>query len=282
MRKKKTKKKKSKNYYLLILLIISLAFFSYKFSHQKAQDPENLVLSSSSHSFQSTNNGSREIKKVAFTFDADMTPSMMQNLKNGTTKSLYNKKVIDILIKEKIKATIFVTGIWVRAYPNETKEISDNPLFEIENHSYSHFAFTPDCYKLSYISNNKDSEEIENAQKLIKETTGITPKYFRFPGGCSDQEDVKIVKKNNLKIIGWDVASGDAFNSDTNQIIKNVELNVKNGSIVVFHLNGDIYAPKTNDALLKIIPYLKKQGYEFVKISELLAKSKYSFLTEPK
>jgi len=99
--------------------------------------------------------------------------------------------------------------------------------------------------------------------------TGFTPKYFRFPGGCHSDQDLKIVQDAGLTVIGWDLASGDAFSTNTADIVKNVLSKAKNGSIIVFHLSGGHYAPKTAEALKSIIPALKKRGVEFVKISDL-------------
>jgi peptidoglycan/xylan/chitin deacetylase (PgdA/CDA1 family) len=65
------------------------------------------------------------------------------------------------------------------------------------------------------------------------------------------------------------VASGDAFGTNAKKIINHVESSVRNGSIVVFHLHGAPFAPKTAEALEPIIKYLKQQNYKFVTVSEL-------------
>lgn len=214
--------------------------------------------------------GSRYQYKVALTFDADMTSAMQKFLKLGMVKSWYNQAIKQTLDKEGAHATIFFTGLWVETYPKEAKDLSLDPLIEIGNHSYSHPAFTNNCYRLPFIEDSKDISEITLAQEAIKKATGITPKYFRFPGGCFDQNDLKTVNDLGLKVIHWDIAAGDGFNKNPDSIVQKVESKVQNGSIIVFHLQGGPFAPKTNEALVKIIPYLKKSGYQLVTISELL------------
>ena len=76
--------------------------------------------------------------------------------------------------------------------------------------------------------------------------------------------------KLGLKVVHWDVAAEDGFNYNTQSIVNNVLSQTQNGSIIVFHIHGNIFAPKTNDALKEIIPALKKRGYQFVTVSELL------------
>jgi peptidoglycan-N-acetylglucosamine deacetylase len=213
--------------------------------------------------------GPRSKKQVALTFDADMTYGMLNLLQNGSVKSWYNKPVIEYLEKEQVKATIFFAGLWVKAYPKESKQIAQNPLFEIGNHSYSHPAFTLDCFGLPFIGNGNDKNEVDDAQKIIIQTTKIVPQIFRFPGGCYDKIDLDTISRLGLTIVHWDTVADDGFNYDTQSIIRNVENRAQNGSIVVMHLNEGT-APKTYDALLKIIPDLKKRGYSFVKVSDLI------------
>jgi len=214
--------------------------------------------------------GSRYRYKVALTFDADMTPAMQKMLKLNLIKSWYNSEIKKTLDRENVKATVFLTGLWVQTYPNEAKELSSDPLIEIGNHSYSHPAFTKNCFRLPFIDDSQDRNEILSAQVEIKNITGQTPKYFRFPGGCFDNNDLKVIKDLGLIVVHWDIASSDGFNKDPDTIIKKVESRVQNGSIITFHLQGGSFAPKTNEALVKIIPYLKKRGYQLVTISELL------------
>lgn len=212
--------------------------------------------------------GNRESKKIALTFDADMTPGMLKSLKTGAVKSLYNEHVKEILDKTNTKATIFLGGLWVDTYANEAKALATDPLIEIGNHSYKHYAFAS-CFGLPILPNKEDVDDVEMAQRVIIEKTGVTPKYFRFPGGCYENLDLKIIMNLGLTIVQWDTVSGDSFNKDTESIIRNVEDRVQNGSIIVMHIHGGKYAPKTNEALIKIIPDLKKRGFEFVKMSEL-------------
>jgi peptidoglycan-N-acetylglucosamine deacetylase len=220
---------------------------------------------------ETVTHGPRNRNKIALTFDADMSSGMVTMLKTGQIKSWYDKRIIDLLRKNQIKATIFMTGLWAETYPKEAKELTNDPLFEVENHSYSHPAFTPACYALEIISVKDHEEEFAKSQKVIGEITGKTPKYFRFPGGCGYQKDVDLLKKYNLSVIGWDVVSGDAFNNDTQSLINSVSQSVQNGSIILFHLHGGPNAPKTFDALTKILPIIKEKKLVPVKLDELLA-----------
>lgn len=208
-------------------------------------------------------------KPIALTFDACMTYGMEKKLQDGRAKSYYNKPIIDELVKEKVPATLFLTGLWAKNYPEVTKSLSQNPLFEIGNHSYSHQAFTSTCFGLPLLKPLDKDKEFQMSQEVLTNLTGKAPTLFRFPGGCFGKSDLELAKKYGLEVIGWDLASGDAFNNNANSIIKRVESRVKPGSIIVMHMNGDIDAPVTAEALPEIISYLKSNGYTFVKVSQL-------------
>jgi peptidoglycan-N-acetylglucosamine deacetylase len=215
-------------------------------------------------------NGPRDQKKVALTFDADMTGFMRSLVISGEVKSYYDKPLVDYLIETKTKATLFLAGMWIELYPDEAKELGVNPLFELGNHSYSHRSFAGDCYGLGEFPDNEDNEEIEKTENLLTSVAGVTNKVFRFPGGCYGQQDVSVMHEKGLVPIQWDVEGRDGFNDNASAIITNVLSRTTNGSIIVLHMNGYPNEPKTLEALKEIIPTLKKKGYEFVKVSELL------------
>lgn len=215
--------------------------------------------------------GSRAKPVVALTFDADMTPAMLLMLKQGIVTSWYNRAIKDTLDREHVKATVFLGGLWTKTYPLDAKALAIDPLIEIGNHSYNHYAFANSCYNLPVIANSQDKNDVSEAQAIIKETTGVTPKYFRFPGGCYDGVDVETIASLGLTVVHWDVVAGDGFNLHPASIVAAVESQAQNGSIIVMHIHDGTYAPKTNEALIQIVPDLRRRGFQFVTISELLA-----------
>ena len=232
---------------------------------------ENTVPTPLQNNNQVVFHGLREKKLIALTFDADMTPWMEYLLQSGKVKSYYDKNIVSLLQKTQTKATFFLTGMWIELYPQPTRDLAANPLFEIGNHSYSHPSFDGFCFGLGQIPDSEDEEQVEKTQQLLKTVAQVDGKYFRFPGGCYSQKDLDIVTKLGLTVIHWDVAGEDGFNNSTVSIEQNILNHVQNGSIIVLHLNGPPNAPKTAEALPVIIAALKAKGYEFVKVSELLS-----------
>lgn len=250
----------------MLAAILNYRSFIYPIAHVSQPSPKKFI----GEQTVVYEHGSRDKKQVALTFDADMTWSMYQLLRIGIVKSWYNRPIKETLDREKAKATIFFSGLWTKAYPKEAYELAHDSLIEIGNHSYSHPGFTSGCYSLQTIGSNQLVNEVESAQTMIFATTGIVPKYFRFPGGCYDNTAAEAINKLGLKIVHWDVVAGDGFNNNVDSIVYKVENSTQNGSIIVFHIHDGTLAPKTNDALIKIIPDLRKKGFEFVTLTEIL------------
>lgn len=186
-------------------------------------------------------------KKVAITFDASW----------GADKT---DSILDTLDKYNVKATFFLVGNWCDDYPNKVKEIAKRG-HEIGNHSNKHPNFTT-------ISKDKIIKEVEITNAKIMELTGQSPRLFRFPEGVYNDLAIETISQSGLTSIQWDVDSVDWKANGAELEYDKVTKNVKPGSIVLFH-NDARYTPET---LPKIIEFLQKEGYEFVRVSDLLIK----------
>jgi peptidoglycan/xylan/chitin deacetylase (PgdA/CDA1 family) len=180
---------------------------------------------------------------VALTFDLDMTPQMASMAHAGVF--WVNTDAIGYLQSNEIHATLFMTGMWAEMYPTVARRLAENPNFEIGNHTYSHPAFHVPCYRLGWVNRSVQALQISFAQQAIQRVTGVTPRYFRFPGGCYDRQALDLVHAAGLVPIQWNVNSIDAFNPLSQQIASVVLSAVRPGSIVVMHLQGGANAPGT-------------------------------------
>lgn len=216
-------------------------------------------------------NGPRESSRVALTFDADMTPGMLAQLRSGQVPSWYNQEVREILDAERVPATIFLTGLWARVYPEVARSLARDELFEIGNHSYDHAAFRTPCYGLGAAADR--TAEIQRAQEEIEAATGLRPSLFRFPGDCYDHSDAALARELGLTVISGDVRSGDAFNSSAPAIAAVVLRNLRPGSIVIMHLQGGPNAPMTAPALRMIIQNARARGLAFGTVSQVLGRA---------
>ena len=197
--------------------------------------------------------GPRDVNKIALTFDACPTGR----------EDEYDEKVVDVLVQEKVRATLFMSGRWVEKNKDMAKVLAANPQFEIANHAYWH----PHMLE-------KDDErilrELRRTQDIIGKVTGKRPKYFRPPFGEVDERLARLAAEAGLVTVQYDIASGDPDPGlSAKRIIRGVVGEAKGGSIVVFHMNRN--GVRTAEVLPEVIKQLRGKGFELVTVGEMLA-----------
>ncbi len=193
---------------------------------------------------------------VALTFDACPTARPDE----------YDEKVIEILLREQVPATIFLSGRWVEKNKARAAFLANQTQFEIAAHSYYHPHMTekPD---------DRDMREFKRTQTLIKKITGKTPLYFRPPFGEVDERVARLAADAGLVTIQYDIASGDPDpNLSARALIRGVLKKAQGGSIIVFHMNRN--GVHTAEALPIVIQGLRKNGFKLVTVGELLVEYK--------
>lgn len=221
------------------------------------------------------NHGPRENPKVALTFDTSYDAGTAAAVASGFLPRQYAPEVLDALANQGAPATVFVTGLWAQDHPDAmARLVESGESIEIGNHSWSHNAWTTDCYGLPYVGDlNQQRAEIEVAAAKIGEFTGVPPRLFRFPGLCSSPEGVTLAAELGEQPIGADVQYNDAFVTDPQAGAQAILSQVGPGAIVGLHLNGAPNAPATAAMVDVLVPALRERGYEIVTVSELLGAS---------
>jgi len=190
----------------------------------------------------------RDDRVVSLTFDAAWG--------NEDTQTL-----IDILGKYNVHATFFVVGENVERYPDVVgRVIADG--HELGNHTFSHA-------NLSKLSYRKECEEIMSAENAVFEENEYRTRLLRPPGGLYNDSIFRIADRLDYTVILWTIDTRDWAHNKVENITKEVLGKAKSGDIILFH---DYIAKKspTPESLEKIIPELKRRGFSFVTVSELL------------
>lgn len=186
-------------------------------------------------------------KMVAITFD------------DGPHKT-NTQEILGILSKYNAKATFFMLGQNVSAYPSIVKSVHDSG-HEIGIHTWSH----PELTKLSQA---QIASEIENTANSIKDVTGTKPWLVRPPYG-SINSTVKEAVANPF--ILWNIDSLDWKSRDKNQIVPLVVNDVEDGDIILLH---DIHST-TVPAVEEIVKYLVENDYQIITVSQMLEAKGY-------
>ena len=204
------------------------------------------------------------VKAVALTFD-------MCELDTATTGC--DMAALGFLRERGIPATLFMGGKWMRTHSRRVKEImTEGGLFEIGNHNWSH----GNCALLPEEGLKAQILWTQAEYELLREESGVNdipdvPELFRLPYGRNNERALRVIAGLGLRVIQWDVAAEAGDNSSLKRAkrsAKTVAAMTKPGSILLFHAN---LVPKgTVNLLREVVNILEGEGYEFVKVSELL------------
>lgn len=193
----------------------------------------------------------RADNKISVTFDCAW--------ENSNTDQL-----ISILEQAGVKATFFVTGEFCDKYPDDVKKFYDAG-HEIANHSDKH-------PHINGMNINELIEDTKECSRKIKMITGEEPTLYRAPYGEYDDKSVTTVEGIGLKLIQWNVDSIDWDNPSAQTIVERTTKNIASGSILLFHNDLE----NTTQALPKALQSLLDQGFEPVKVSELVYADNYT------
>lgn len=214
--------------------------------HEKArklhnQYPDTFIMNHQTHD-----------KRIALTFDDGP---------DGKTTI----KILDILKQYNIPATFFVLGENVKSYPSVVKRMIDEG-HQIANHSWSHLRPTE-------LSLEEFMAEIELTEKILQNyNTSSQTLYYRPPYGVITPEQIEGIRKKGYKIISWSIDSLDwTEEAEAEQIREKVISSAHPGDIVLMHCaGGKNNRIDTAIALPDIIESLKRQGYEFTTVHDLI------------
>ncbi|MGF1604154.1 MAG: polysaccharide deacetylase family protein [Thermosynechococcaceae cyanobacterium] len=186
-------------------------------------------------------------KYVALTFDDGPWPDITNNI-------LYTLKANDV------KATFFIVGKHVQAYPQQLKQVVEEGHI-LANHTWSHryHKFPP----------AEAASELKKTADAIYKQTGVKTTLFRPPGGKLTNGLVKYANANKYTSIMWSADSGDTTRISSSRILANILAGAKPGAILLMHDGGGDRI-KTASMLPQAIKELKKWGYQFVTVPELL------------
>lgn len=170
--------------------------------------------------------------------------------------------ILDILTQSKVKATFFLRADGVEQNPNLAKAIVEEG-HEVANHTYSHLIAT----NQSVDSLQKD---IVRAHQVIEEAIQEKPTMlFRPPTGSIDDKTAQAIAAMGFSDIAqFDIDPSDYKKERTaDQIVNDVLSEVHSGGIILMHMLDGLH---TEEALPTVIKELKRQGYTFVTMTDLI------------
>ena len=188
--------------------------------------------------------GSKGKKLIALTFD-------------DGPHGEYTVQLLDVLKETHTPATFFLVGKQVDKYPGLVQlEVMQG--HQLGNHTYDHV-------DLTQIPPELIGFELDECDKAIKRAVGVSPRFFRPPGGDYDLNVIREATRRSYVTSLWTDDPGDYAKPGADVVLQRTLDRLENGAIILLH-DG---IPETVSILPALIAESRKRGYEFVTISEL-------------
>jgi peptidoglycan/xylan/chitin deacetylase (PgdA/CDA1 family) len=190
-------------------------------------------------------------------------PALALTFDDGPSES--TPALLDILARHGAPATFFMCGKNVERCPVVARDVVAAG-HEVGNHSDSHRRL--DFHSAAFIH-----REIALAQEKIQITTGVTPRLFRAPFGVRWFGLGGVQKRLGLMGVMWTVIGRD-WRWSASRISQRLVEGAANGAIFCLH-DGRELSPSpdiraTLEAVERAIPELKRRGFHFETVSQLL------------
>jgi peptidoglycan/xylan/chitin deacetylase (PgdA/CDA1 family) len=193
-----------------------------------------------------------ESREIGLTFDDGPNPKI--------TPSLLN-----LLDRYEARATFFLVGTHVRAFPSLAKDIAELG-HTIGNHTDTHPSLT-------FLSRARISEELDRCEEAIEAATGRKTDWMRPPYGFRGPQLNGVVKsRGGAGVVMWSVTAYDWKPQPAERLIGRLR-KVRGGDIVLLH-DADHRIPEgdrwhTVDALAYWLPRWKDAGLRFAGLDDL-------------
>lgn len=182
---------------------------------------------------------------IALTFDDGPHPVMTE-------------KLLAVLKQEGVPGTFFVVGKMAVRYPQIVQEIAREGN-EVANHTFSHM-------NLTRMDNQRVLNELGQTRSIIRRLTGQDSVLFRPPGGDYTKRTLRLATKAGYHMVLWSVLTKDVSGASVEAMRHRILRRSSDGAIVLMHSG----IPNTIEMLPGVIEELRRQGYHFVTVSQLL------------
>lgn len=169
-------------------------------------------------------------------------------------------ELLDLLKKEQVPATFFLLGEnHVLKHPKTVRRMAAEG-HELANHTWSHRILTD-------LDAAGIRTELARTQDAIERVTGRKPTLMRPPQGRTNREVARVSRELGLAQVLWSATAKDYSTTDSALITRRILDAADRDGIILLH---DIY-DGTVPAVPGIIAELKRRGYTFVTVPQLLA-----------
>ena len=158
-------------------------------------------------------------------------------------------QVLDILDRYQAKATFFCIGKMALQHPDLCHEIVRRG-HAIENHSLSH------QWYFSLLDPWSIHHEVAQAQALLREVSGHSPRFFRATAGLRNPQLDPVLAHCGLSLCSWSRRGYDTQVSDAEAVLAKLSRDLQGGDILLLHDGSAAHTHIGTPVILDVLPRL--------------------------
>ena len=185
---------------------------------------------------------------IALTFDDGPSGAITETLLDG-------------LAARNVKATFFLCGYRIEKFPEIAQRMAEEG-HELGLHSNRHDY-------MQHMTKEEALDDLAECQSILTESTGVSARLFRPPGGLYSQALLAASRELGLSVVFWSVDPHDWDKEKSSQVLPYLLSHASAGDIILMH---DLTEHSVS-AALSFIDTMRAKGYEFCTVSELAALS---------
>lgn len=184
---------------------------------------------------------------------------------------IFTPLLLDQLHDLHVPATFFLIGRDAQQYPELTRRI-EAAGNEIADHTYSH----PDLDRETPAQVRSEILEGRNALDQFVHDPGVTG-LMRPPHGRYTEETIRAAQQLGYQVILWTDDGGDWRSVTSAELAIHLEAHATAPEIVLLH-SGKL---ATIQMLPEVVAHFRKAGYQFLTVSQLLARVPVGQINHP-
>jgi peptidoglycan/xylan/chitin deacetylase (PgdA/CDA1 family) len=189
----------------------------------------------------------------------------------------YTWRLLELLDRHQVKATFFLIGRFVQQRPEIARAVA-LAGHVLGNHTWDH-------PNLIFVSAAQLRRQLQQTQQAILDATGVEPRLFRPPFGGRRPVTLRTARELGLEPVMWNVSCYDWKAKSADEIVGHAARQIRGGSVILLHDGGHLRMgvdrSPTIGATEKIISRYRSEGYEFVTVPEMMARTSRNRQSEP-
>jgi peptidoglycan/xylan/chitin deacetylase (PgdA/CDA1 family) len=177
-------------------------------------------------------------------------------------------RLLDVLARDRVHATFFLIGRYVRQRPDIVGEIVKGGHV-VGNHTFSHPLLT-------FKGTSEIRRELSDCNAALDEAAGEHSNLFRPPFGGRRPAVLHVARELGMEPIMWNVTGYDWSATSAQGIVHDVSKQIRGGGVILLHDGGhkQMGADRSQTVLAtdRLITRYKSEGYEFVTIPQMMEK----------